>query len=311
MQLHIENVSKTYPNGTQALKDVTLSIGPGMYGLLGPNGAGKSTLMRSIATLQQPDTGSIWLDDNGETIDVQSDPGAIRRRLGYLPQSFGLYPKATAGRLLHYLATLKGLTDRSERTKTVDLLFERTNLSDARSQRLGGFSGGMKQRFGIAVALLNDPRLIIVDEPTAGLDPAERTRFLNLLSELGEESIVILSTHIVNDVREMCTEMAIIREGAIRFEGSPLTAVQHMDGTVWEQTIEKDAVDDYEAEYDVLSAKFVGGRPVLRLYGAEPPTTTAQAVAPTLEDVYFARMQELVSADALRGSRSSTGAAQA
>src|SRR5438094_3966712 len=223
MLLRIEHLSKTYPNGTRALDDVSLAIAPGMFGLLGPNGAGKSTLMRIIATLQEPDTGSVQLGDGSagaaQAIDVLRDKEAVRRTLGYLPQEFGLYPKVTAEELLDHFAVLKGITNGAERRQIVAALLEQTNLQAARAQRLGSFSVGMRQRFGIAVALLGNPGLIIVDEPTAGLDPAERVRFLNLLSELGENSVVILSTHIVDDVSELCSRMAIIDRGEIRLEG--------------------------------------------------------------------------------------------
>ncbi|HEY4650763.1 MAG TPA: ABC transporter ATP-binding protein, partial [Pontibacter sp.] len=209
MTLQITNITKTYPNGVQALRDITLTIPNGMYGLLGPNGAGKSTLMRILATLQEPDTGSIYLD----RMDMLNRQEEVRQTLGYLPQEFGLYPNARAEDLLDYFAVLKGITNRAARKEVVEALLKQTNLWDKRRQKLGGYSGGMKQRFGVAVALLGNPKLMIVDEPTAGLDPAERVRFLNLLSELGENSIVILSTHIVEDVSELCTRMAIINKG--------------------------------------------------------------------------------------------------
>ena len=301
MKLEIEGISKTYPNGTRALNDVTLSIPAGLYGLLGPNGAGKSTLMRTIATLQEPDTGAITLETDGATIDVLTEKRRVRRRLGYLPQAFGLYPKAKAETLLDHFAVMKGITDRAERVQIVDALLDRTNLQNARSQTLDSYSGGMKQRFGIAVALLGDPKLIIVDEPTAGLDPAERTRFLNLLSELGEDSIVLLSTHIVKDVRELCAQMAIIREGAIVFEGSPVRAVNAMDGHVWQRTVPKEELAEHEARYDVLSTKLVAGRPVIRIHADAVSDDRFAAVPANLEDVYFARMEGLVSAEALAG----------
>jgi ABC-type multidrug transport system ATPase subunit len=292
MELSIDDVSKTYPNGTQALKDVSLSIPSGLYGLLGPNGAGKSTLMRTVATLQEPDTGRITFSTGeGEALDVLDEKPSVRRILGYLPQEFGLYPKAKAEDLLDHMAVLKGITDGAERERVVDALFERVNLQDARTQRLDGYSGGMKQRFGIAVALLGSPKLIIVDEPTAGLDPAERTRFLNLLSELGENSVVILSTHIVKDVRELCTNMAIIRQGEIVFEGRPSAAVEAMEGRVWRKTVAKDALEAHTERYDVLSTKLVAGRPTLRVRADERPGEGFEPAAPDLEDVYFARMK--------------------
>lgn len=293
MQLTIENVSKTYPNGTQALRDVSLTIPSGMFGLLGPNGAGKSTLMRCVATLQEPDTGSIQLEgvDEFGDIDVQADPHALRKTLGYLPQEFGVYDKVTAEDLLDHFAVLKGIDDTSERERVVDALLERVNLQDARSQKLGGYSGGMRQRFGIAVALLGDPRLIIVDEPTAGLDPAERVRFLNLLSELGEDSVVILSTHIVADVRELCTQMAIIREGEIIFEGEPQQAVANLDGTIWQKTVTKDTLPEHEEQFDVISTKLVAGRPVIHVHSDRRPDDSFDPADPDLEDVYFTRMK--------------------
>lgn len=297
MKLRIDGVSKTYPNGTQALKDVSLTVPAGLYGLLGPNGAGKSTLMRTIATLQEPDEGAISLhlnddDDNRKKVDVLNDKPGVRRLLGYLPQEFGLYPKAKAGDLLDHMATLKGITDKSERQSVVEALLKQTNLADVRDQQLGGFSGGMKRRFGIAVALLSDPRLIIVDEPTAGLDPAERTRFLNLLSELGEESVVILSTHIVKDVRELCSKMAIIREGEIVFEGHPGTAMDAVDGALWKKTVAKDELAAYEDAHRVINTKLVAGRPVIHVHAPDRPGADFEAVDPTLEDVYFTKMKD-------------------
>jgi len=287
MTLTIENVSKTYPNGTRALSDVSLTIPAGMFGLLGPNGAGKSTLMRTVATLQEPDTGSVQLGD----INVLEQNHALRKRLGYLPQDVGVYDNVTAESLLNHFATLKGIDDRSERGRVVDALLERVNLADARDQKLGGYSGGMKQRFGIAVALIGDPDLIIVDEPTAGLDPAERVRFLNLLSEIGEDSVVILSTHIVADVRELCTQMAMIREGEIIFEGDPQSAVADLDGQIWRKTVSKDTLPDHEAEYDVISTKLVAGRPVIRVHADARPDPSFEPADPNLEDVYFTRMK--------------------
>lgn len=287
MQLTIDNVSKTYPNGTRALKDVSLTIPAGMFGLLGPNGAGKSTLMRIIATLQEPDAGSIHLGD----IDVLQEKRDLRRVLGYLPQEFGLYEKATAEDLLDHFATLKGIEGSSERERVVDSLLERVNLQSARTQQLGSYSGGMKQRFGIAVALIGNPKLIIVDEPTAGLDPAERVRFLNLLSELGEDSVVILSTHIVADVRELCTQMAIIQEGSIIFEGAPQRAVETLEGAIWHKTVSKEELPEYEEHYDVISTKLVAGQPVIHVHSDVRPEEAFEPVAPDLEDVYFTQMK--------------------
>src|SRR5690349_22048718 len=256
MQLEIRDVSKTYPNGVRALTNVSLTIPPGMYGLLGPNGAGKSTLMRTIATLQEPDAGTITLTrPEGTPIDVVREKDRVRRTLGYLPQEFGVYPSVSAERLLDHFAVLEGFTDRAARRQIVESLLRKTNLWDVRKQRLGGYSGGMRQRFGIAVALLGDPSLIIVDEPTAGLDPAERVRFLNLLSELGENSVVILSTHIVEDVSELCTRMAIIDKGQILLEAQPASAMKDLKGKIWRQMIEKNELADIEKNHAVISTK--------------------------------------------------------
>ncbi|GAB2471147.1 multidrug ABC transporter ATP-binding protein [Hymenobacter qilianensis] len=286
MQLAIQHLSKTYPNGVQALKDVSLTIPAGMYGLLGPNGAGKSTLMRTIATLQAPDTGSIHLGE----LDVLRQPEAVRQTLGYLPQEFGVYPKARAEELLDYFAILKGLTQRRTRHQVVEALLRQTNLWEVRRQQLGGFSGGMRQRFGVAVALLGNPRLLIVDEPTAGLDPAERVRFLNLLSELGENSVVILSTHIVEDVSELCTRMAIINQGQILLEAEPLRAVEDLQGRVWRRLVEKSALPEVEREYRVISTKLLSGRTLVHVYCEQAPGAGFEPVAPDLEDVYFSTM---------------------
>jgi ABC-2 type transport system ATP-binding protein len=287
MELTIENVSKTYPNGTRALDDVSLTIPPGMFGLLGPNGAGKSTLMRTVATLQEPDTGTVHLGD----LNVLEEKHALRKRLGYLPQEVGVYDNVTAETLLDHFATLKGVEGTSERRRVVDALLDRVNLEDARTQKLGGYSGGMKRRFGIAAALIGNPDLLIVDEPTAGLDPAERVRFLNLLSEIGEDSVVILSTHIVADVRELCTQMAIIREGQIIFEGEPRTAMSDLDGQIWRKTVTKNTLPDHEAQYDVISTKLVAGRPVIRAHAEAQPDPSFERAEPDLEDVYFTRMK--------------------
>jgi ABC-2 type transport system ATP-binding protein len=286
MDLTIEGVSKTYPNGVRALKDVTLTIPPGMYGLLGPNGAGKSTLMRILATLQEPDEGIVRLGD----IDVLRHKDDVRERLGYLPQEFGVYPKVSAERLLDHFALLKGVTDRKARREVVEALLRQVNLWDVRRQKLGGFSGGMKQRFGVAVALLGNPRLMIVDEPTAGLDPAERVRFLNLLSELGENSVVLLSTHIVEDVSELCTRMAIIDRGEILLEAEPLAAIEEMKGRIWRSVIEKSALTDLDRENAVISTKLLAGRTVVRVYGEAAPSPGFEAAEPDLEDVYFSAM---------------------
>ena len=286
MELTIRDVSKKYPNGVQALQDVTLTIPPGMYGLLGPNGAGKSTLMRIIATLQEPDGGSIRLGD----IDVLHQKDAVRETLGYLPQEFGVYPNATAEKLLEHFAILKGIIDRRARRETVDALLRQTNLWDVRRQKLGGYSGGMRQRFGVAVALLGNPKLMIVDEPTAGLDPAERVRFLNLLSELGENSVVLLSTHIVEDVSELCTRMAIIDRGEILLEAEPLRAVEELNGRIWRRVIERSALAAVEQEHHVVSTKLHAGRTVVHVYADGSPGAGFEAVQPDLEDVYFSTM---------------------
>jgi ABC-2 type transport system ATP-binding protein len=286
MELQIRDVSKTYPNGVQALQNISLTIPTGMYGLLGPNGAGKSTLMRTLATLQEPDTGTIRLGD----IDVVRQRDELRRTLGYLPQEFGVYPRVSAEALLDHFAVLKGIVDRRARREVVEALLRQTNLWDVRGKHLGGYSGGMRQRFGIAVALLGDPKLIIVDEPTAGLDPAERVRFLNLLSELGENSVVILSTHIVEDVSELCSRMAIIDRGRIVLEAEPLRAMEQMRGRVWRRTVARDALPALEREHAVISTRLLAGRTVARVYADGAPGAEFEAVEPDLEDVYFAAM---------------------
>jgi len=305
MELQIRGVSKTYPKGVQALRDVTLTIPAGMYGLLGPNGAGKSTLMRMIATLQEPDTGTITLgpstllpaqgrpeEDRGATgsgpaIDVVRQKDEIRKTLGYLPQEFGVYPKATAESLLDHFAVLKGITARGERKEVVEALLRKTNLWDVRKQKLGGYSGVMRQRFGVAVALLGSPRLLIVDEPTAGLDPAERVRFLNLLSELGQNSVVLLSTHIVEDVSELCTRMAIIDRGEILLEAEPLGAVAELQGRIWRRVISTDALPELERTHAVISTKLYAGRTIAHVYCDSTPGAEFEPAKPDLEDVYF------------------------
>jgi ABC-2 type transport system ATP-binding protein len=286
MELTIQHVSKTYPNGVHALKDVTLTIPAGMYGLLGPNGAGKSTLMRIIATLQEPDAGSIRLGE----IDVLAQKDSVRETLGYLPQEFGVFPNVTAEKLLDHFAILKGIIGRKARKEVVEALLRQTNLWDVRRQKLGGYSGGMKQRFGVAVALLGNPKLMIVDEPTAGLDPAERVRFLNLLSELGENSVVLLSTHIVEDVSELCTRMAIIDRGEILLEAEPLGAVDELQGRIWRRVIERSALTAVAREHSVISTKLHAGRTVVHVYADASPGDGFEAVQPDLEDVYFSVM---------------------
>jgi len=286
MELHICGVSKTYSNGVQALKDVTLTIPVGMYGLLGPNGAGKSTLMRILATLQEPDQGSIRLGDT----DVLNQKDEVRKTLGYLPQEFGVYPKVSAEDLLDHFALLKGIAERRARREVVEALLRQTNLWEVRKQKMGGYSGGMRQRFGVAVALLGKSKLIIVDEPTAGLDPAERVRFLNLLSELGENSVVLLSTHIVEDVSELCTRMAIIDQGRILLEAEPLRAVDDLRGRIWRRVISKAELPGLEREHAVISTKLVAGRTVVHVYSDTTPGPGFEAAEPDLEDVYFSTM---------------------
>jgi ABC-2 type transport system ATP-binding protein len=293
MHLAIRGVSKTYPNGVRALRDVTLDVPSGMYGLLGPNGAGKSTLMRTIATLQEPDTGSITLGDPAnpaQTIDVIREKDRVRRTLGYLPQEFGVYPSVSAERLLNHFAILEGFKDRAERQRVVEGLLRQTNLWDVRRERLGGYSGGMRQRFGIAVALLGGPSLIIVDEPTAGLDPAERVRFLNLLSEIGEKAVVILSTHIVEDVAELCSRMAIIDRGEILLEAEPAAAVAALRGRVWTRVVAKAELPALEQRHKVICTKLFGGRTLAHVYAESSPGPEFERVEPALEDVYFSVM---------------------
>jgi ABC-2 type transport system ATP-binding protein len=286
MDLKIEHVSKTYANGVQALKDVSLTIPAGMYGLLGPNGAGKSTLMRILATLQEADTGTATLGE----IDVLRDKDAVRRTLGYLPQEFGVYPKVSAEDLLDHFALLKGIAERAARRAVVEALLRQVNLWDVRKQKLGGYSGGMRQRFGVAVALLGNPKLMIVDEPTAGLDPAERVRFLNLLAELGENSVVLLSTHIVEDVSELCTRMAIIDHGEILLEAEPLRAVDDLRGRIWRRVISKEELSAVEREHAVISTKLLAGRTVVRVHNEAAPGAGFEPAEPDLEDVYFSTM---------------------
>jgi ABC-type multidrug transport system ATPase subunit len=286
MHLAIRGVSKTYANGVRALRDVTLDIPRGMYGLLGPNGAGKSTLMRTIATLQEPDTGSITLGD----IDVVREKDRVRRTLGYLPQEFGVYPSASAERLLDHFAVLEGFTGRAERRRVVEGLLRQTNLWDVRRERLGGYSGGMRQRFGIAVALLGGPSLIIVDEPTAGLDPAERVRFLNLLSEIGERAVVILSTHLVEDVAELCSRMAIIDKGEIQLEAEPLAAIAALRGRVWRRFVAKAELPDVERSHHVICTKLQSGRTLVHVYAESLPGPHFEPAEPDLGDVYFSVM---------------------
>jgi ABC-type multidrug transport system ATPase subunit len=286
MHLQIHHVSKTYPNGVQALNDVSLAIPAGMFGLLGPNGAGKSTLMRILATLQEPDTGTVRLGD----LDVLTQKDDVRRTLGYLPQEFGVYPKASAEALLDHFARLKGIAGHGERRDVVEALLRQTNLWDVRRHKLGTFSGGMRQRFGVAVGLLGNPRLLIVDEPTAGLDPAERVRFLNLLSELGENSVVLLSTHIVDDVSELCSRMAVIDKGQILLETEPPRAIDDLRGRIWRRVLSKPELAEVEREHAVISTKLLTGRTVVHVYGDATPANGFEPVEPDLEDVYFCAM---------------------
>ncbi len=286
--LTIRELSKTYANGVQALRSVDLEIPPGMFGLLGPNGAGKSTLMRTVATLQDPDRGGVRLG----AIDVLADKEATRRVLGYLPQDFGVYPHLTAAALLDHFAVLKGIAARGERRAVVDGLLQRVNLWTVRNKRLGGFSGGMKQRFGIAQALLGAPKLVIVDEPTAGLDPEERTRFLNLLSEIGEEVVVVLSTHIVDDVADLCAQMAIIAGGRVLRRGEPRSAIDSLVGKTWRKVIDKQHVVAHRERHTVISTRLVGGRTVIHVFDEHDPGDGFTAVDPDLEDVYFTTLRQ-------------------
>ena len=284
--LQITNLSKTYPNGVQALRDVTLNISNGMFGLLGPNGAGKSTLMRTIATLQDADSGTIMFDD----INVATHKQELRKVLGYLPQEFGVYPKVSAEEMLHYIARLKGIADDKERKELVKALLEQVNLYNHRTKYLGGYSGGMKQRFGIAQALIGNPRLIIVDEPTAGLDPAERLRFNNLLSEIGEHIIVILSTHIVDDVSELCNDMAIISGGRVVERGNPEDLVKGMENRIWTKRVKKDEVAQYQSEYKLVLAKLSGGAMMVYVNSETDPGNGFRAEKATLEEIYFSNI---------------------
>jgi len=302
MELRIEHLTKTYPNGVRALHDVTLTIPRGMFGLLGPNGAGKSTLMRTIATLQEPDTGSIILGDppqrsgdrspdgSGNTIDVIREKDRVRRTLGYLPQEFGVYPSVSAERLLDHFAVLEGFTDRAARRRVVEALLRQTNLWDVRKQRLGGYSGGMRQRFGIAQALIGNPALMIVDEPTAGLDPEERNRFYNLLVEIGENIVVILSTHIVEDVADLCPRMAVLAAGRIQLDGAPAELIQRCRGTVWAKTIERNRLDEMKAAYEVIATRLFAGRTIVHVLSDQDPGNGFELVEGGLEDVYLSTL---------------------
>ncbi|MDE5420455.1 ABC transporter ATP-binding protein [Labilibaculum sp. DW002] len=285
--LRIENLSKIYPNGVKALNGVSLNISNGMFGLLGANGAGKSSLMRTIASLQEPSSGAINFND----VDIINSPQEVRKNLGYLPQEFGVYPKISAEKLLNHLAVLKGIIDKKERKNQVTALLQQTNLYQHRKKSVYTFSGGMRQRFGIAQALLGNPQLIIVDEPTAGLDPEERNRFLNLLSEIGENVIVILSTHIVEDIRDLCKNMAILAEGEIVAQGNPSELVKGLKGKIWSKMIKKDDVDAYHKAFKVISTKLVSGETQIRVISDSIPEKGFNSIDPNLEDLYFATVQ--------------------
>ena len=287
LELRIEGLSKTYPNGVRALQDVSLTIPTGMFGLLGPNGAGKSTLMRTIATLQEADAGTITLGSTLGDIDVLREKDKVRRLLGYLPQEFGVYPRITAEAMLNHFAVLKGIGNPKERREIVGALLRRTNLHESRKQNLSTFSGGMRQRFGIAQALLGNPKLIIVDEPTAGLDPEERVRFHNLLAEIGENVVVILSTHIVDDVSDLCSQMAIISGGRVLMSGDPQAAVGELEGKVWRRVVAKQELDDFQRRFTIISTKLVAGRTVVHAVSDSQPDPSFTPVNASLEDVYF------------------------
>ncbi|MFN5950298.1 MAG: ABC transporter ATP-binding protein [Pirellulaceae bacterium] len=287
MQLEIRELSKRYSNGVQALDRVTLTIPQGMYGLLGPNGAGKSTLMRTVATLQEADSGEVRFGD----IDVLKEPDRLRRVLGYLPQEFGVYPRTSATDLLNHFAVLKGIGSSSLRKEVVEGLLHRVNLYEHRKKAVSSYSGGMRQRFGIAQALLGDPKLLIVDEPTAGLDPGERNRFYNLLAELGESIVVILSTHIVQDVKELCTQMAILDRGQLLYSGSPEEGESRLAGKIWSRSMSKGELDQIQQTHRVVSSKLVAGRPLVHVYSDQDPGEGFTQVEPDLEDLFFSTLQ--------------------
>jgi ABC-2 type transport system ATP-binding protein len=289
MELRIEGLSKVYPNGVKALDNVSLTIPSGMFGLLGPNGAGKSTLMRTLATLQEPDSGSARMGD----LDVLQQKDEVRKILGYLPQDFGVYPRISAQDMLDHLALLKGYVNAKERHEIVGAMLHRINLYAERKKALASFSGGMRQRFGIGQALLGNPQLLIVDEPTAGLDPGERNRFYNLISEVGENVIVILSTHIVQDVMELCTNMAIIHQGKVLFAGVPDEAVRSLDGRIWKKFISKPEMKAYEDKHRVISSKLIAGRPLIHIFSEQTPGDGFEPVPADLEDVFFSRISGL------------------
>tara|TARA_R110001606_G_scaffold88649_3_gene199644 strand:+ start:6388 stop:7287 length:900 start_codon:yes stop_codon:yes gene_type:complete len=284
--LELKNVTHIYPNGTKALDDISLSIPKGMFGLLGPNGAGKSTLMRTVATLQTPTQGEIYFGD----LDILQDPEKLRESLGYLPQDFGVYPRVSAYDMLDHMAVLKGIASAADRKATVETLLSQTNLWDVRKKAIAGFSGGMRQRFGIAQALIGNPELIIVDEPTAGLDPEERNRFLNLLAEIGENVVIILSTHIVEDVSDLCPQMAVIANGRIELEGAPLDLIEKTGGSIWSKTIRREELDSYRAKYEVISTRLFAGSTVIHILSSSDPKDGFIAVNGGLEDVYFSTL---------------------
>ena len=288
MQLTIESLSKTYANGVQAIKNVSLTLQQGMFGLLGPNGAGKSSLMRTIATLQEADEGSIFLDG----LDVLKQKTELRQLLGYLPQEFGVYPKISAEQMLDHIAQLKGVMHKGERKELIDYLLDKVNLSKDKKKNLGTYSGGMKQRFGIAQALMGNPKLIIVDEPTAGLDPAERNRFYNLLSELGENTIVILSTHIVEDVSTLCSNFAIIYQGEVLYAGTPDTAVNELTGKIFSKAIKKSEIEQYKRDHKVISSQLKAGELFIRIYSENGSVNGFATAFPDLEDVYFSNISK-------------------
>ncbi len=295
MNLVIDQLTKTYPNGTKALNAVSLTIRPGMFGLLGPNGAGKSSLMRTIATLQQADSGSIRFGD----MDVAADPEGLKRQLGYLPQEFGVYPRVDAETMLDHFATLKGVTNKQQRKEVVDYLLQKTNLYEVRKKNLGTYSGGMKQRFGIAQALVGNPKLLIVDEPTAGLDPAERTRFHNLLAEIGEETVVILSTHIVEDVTNLCPDMAIICKGEVLTQGAPSDAIAQLQGKIWRKSVSREQVAELKQRYHLISTQLRTGRLNLFIHHESHPGEGFEPVEVTLEEVYFYYVSTKTNVDTL------------
>ncbi len=284
--LEISNLHKTYSNGVKAMDDVNLTIDRGMFGLLGPNGAGKSTLMRTIATLQQADQGSLILDG----LNIRSNPEQLRQKLGYLPQDFDVYPRISAFDLLDHIAILKGLEHAKERKKTVEALLAQTNLWKDRKKAVNTFSGGMKQRFGIAQALLGDPELLIVDEPTAGLDPEERNRFHNLLSDVGEDKVIILSTHIVDDVEELCSELAIMVAGSIQLSGKPSELIQQIQGKIWRKLIKKDQLKSEQQNHAVISTHLKAGSTLIHVLADQQPDNSFESVSPNLEDVYFSTL---------------------